>query len=66
LNDTSSDVNPFDGFLSPIAKGFLVASAESLEVGVVDSAWYGEDQGAKQVEEGGLSFANRELGQDLV
>ena len=55
-------MNPFDGFFSPVPVGFLGSVAESLEVCVIDSAWNGEDQGAEQVQEGGLSFANWEVG----
>ena len=66
LDDTCGDVDPFDGFLGPVPKGFLVSVAESFEVRVIDSAWNGEDQGAEEIQEGGLSFANWEFGQDLV
>ena len=51
-------MNPFDGFLCPVPKSLFVFVTESLEIFVVDSAWNGEDQGAEEVEEGGLSFAN--------
>ena len=59
-------MDPFDGFLSPVPVGFFSAIAESFEVRVVDSTWNGEDQGAEQVQEGDLSFANWEVCQDLL
>ena len=59
-------MNLFDRFFSPVPKGFLSFLTESFEVRVVDSAWNGEDQGAEKVQEGGLSFTNWEVGQDLV
>ena len=55
-------MNPFDGFLRPIPKGFLGSLTELLEVRAIDPAWNSEDQGAEHVEEGGLSFAYGEVG----
>ena len=62
MDDTGSDMNPFDGFLRPIPKGFLGSLTELLEVRAIDPAWNSEDQGAEHVEEGGLSFAYGEVG----
>ena len=60
------EVSPFDWFLEPVAKRFLVQRTESLEVCVVDSAWDGEPEGEEDVQEGSLGFANAGSLQGLV
>ena len=66
LYQACRDLNPIEWFLEPIPKRFLVLVTKTLEIRVIDTAWNGEYDGAEQLEEGGLGFAEVELGQELV